>query len=212
MSKIKRLLATTILGVVAALTLCLGMVFSIPTKTVSAETLSTANWSLAREGDDKFRIQNGSTYWGAYTNNVTTASMLDYTEINGKTLTEINAEKPVSVNVTLQPAGGSIGSFYRVNINTEIAGFTTTDVGTFVIKAGWSHTDSSGTYTIDTNLYFAHEHNKWASATDNWKYIPKENVVDITSSIQLQDQGAKDVVGTRSILIYTSNNNYWTSW
>ena len=112
MSKIKKIVMTAILSMVAALTLCFGVVLSVPTKAASAATLATANWTLAREGDNMFRVQNGNTYWSAYTNSVTTASLLDYTEINGKTLSEINAEKPGAVNVTLQPAGGSIGSFY----------------------------------------------------------------------------------------------------
>ena len=210
MSKARKLFFTAILTVLAALTFLLGMVFSMPAKTVSAATLPATNWTLAREGDNQFRIQNGNTYWNTYTNNVTTESMLDYTEINGKTMSEINAEKPGALTVTLQPAGGSIGSFYRVNINTEIAGFTTNDVGTFVIRSGWSHKDTNGTYTINTDLYFAHAQNKWASDSNNWKYIPKENVVDISEAIQLQDQGIQ-MGGTRAILIKTSNNTYWTA-
>ena len=210
MSRVKKWLLTATLSVVAALTLCLGVVFSMPTKMASAQTLPTTNWTLAREGDTQFRIQNGNTYWNTNTNSVTTASMLDYTEINGKTLSQINAEKPGSVSVTLQPAGGSIGSFYRVNINTEIAGFTTSDIGTVVVRAGWSHTDSNATYTIDTDLYFAHAQNKWGTDNSNWKYIPKENVVDISDAIQLQDQGIQTTV-TRSILIKTSDNTYWTA-
>jgi hypothetical protein len=210
MSKIKKLFATAILSVVAALTLCLGMVFSMPTKTADAASLATENWTLALEGETTFRVQNGTKYWGGNTNFVTTASMLDYTEINGKTLTEINAEKPGAITVTLQPADGNIGSFYRVNINSEIAGFTMRDVGTVVVKAGWSHTDSTGTYTIDTDLYFAHLQNKWATDPAEWKYIPKANVVDISNAITMQDQGIQ-MVGTRSILIATSENNYWSA-
>ena len=137
MSKARKLFLTAILSIVTAFMLCRGVVISIPTKSASAETLATANWTLAHEGDSSFRVQNGNTYWSAYTNSVTTASMLDYTEINGKTLSEINKENPGSVAVTLQPAGGSIGSFYRVNINTAIAGFTTHDVATFVVRTGY---------------------------------------------------------------------------
>ena len=210
MARAKKALLSILLGFAMVLSLCFGIVFSMPMQTAKAATLATTNWSLAREGDGMFRVQNGETYWSGYTNSVTTASMLDYTEINGKTLSEINAEKPGSVTVTLQPAGGTIGSFYRVNINTEIAGFTVNDVGTFVIRGGWSHTDSGVTYTIDTDLYFAHAQNKWASDTSSWKYIPASQVVDITDSIQLEDQGIQ-MVGTRSILIKTSNNHYWTA-
>ena len=78
------------------------------------------------------------------------------------------------------------------------------------MRAGWSHTDANGTYTIDTDLYFAHGQNKWASDNSNWKYIPVANVVDITDDIRLQDQGIQ-AEATRSILISTNNNDYWTS-
>ena len=211
MAKTKKLLLGCILGLVMMLSLCFGVVLSSPMKTAQAETImSTSNWSLAREGDGMFRIQNGNTYWDTYTNDVTTASMLDNTEINGKTLSEINREMPGSITVTLQPAGGAIGSFYRVNINTEIAGFTVNDIGTVVVRAGWSHTDKNGTYTIDTDLYFAHGQNTWASDNSNWKYIPVANVVDITDDIRLQDQGIQ-AEATRSILISTNNNDYWTA-
>ena len=209
MSKIKKLLLTIAMSVVAALTLCLGVVFSIPTKDASAASLATTNWTLAIEGTDKFRVQNGNTYWSANTSYATTESILAYSEINGKTLSEINAEKPGAITVTLQPADG-IGSFYRVNINTEIAGFTTVDIATFVVKSGWSHTDSSGTYTIDTNLYFAHEHNKWGSDTDSWKYIPAENVVDVSDVLAVQDQGTL-YQNACTILFKTTNQKTWTT-
>ena len=90
------------MGIVMLLSLCFGVVFAMPTKTAKAESLPTTGWTLETEGDYQFRIQNGNTYWNTYTNFVTTASMLDYTEINGKTLTEINAENPGAVTVTLQ--------------------------------------------------------------------------------------------------------------
>ena len=68
MCKIRRLLLTAMLSVISVVTLCLGVAFSMPAKTVSAETLSTANWTLAREADGAFRIQNGTAYWSTYTN------------------------------------------------------------------------------------------------------------------------------------------------
>ena len=209
MAKARKALLSILLGFAFVLSLCFGVLFAMPSKLAKAETLSTANWTFACEGETAFRIQNGNTYWDTYTNSVTTASMLDYTEINGKTLSEINAKNPGSITVTLQPAKG-IGSFYRVSINTEIAGFTVNDIGTVVVKAGWSHTDANATYTIGTDLYFAHAQNKWALDNANWKYIPAENVVDISDAIQMQDQGIQ-VEGTRAILISTSNNNYWTA-
>ena len=205
MGKMKRLFLSAVMGVIMLFSLCFGIVLSIPMKTAKAESLSTTGWTLATEGDYAFRIQNGNTYWNANTNFVTTESILDYSEINGKTLSEINAEYPGAITVTLQPAGGTIGSFYRVSINANAWDFTINDLGTFVVRAGWSHTDDSGTYTIDTDLYFAHAQNEWG----NWRYIPATNVVDISDNLQLEDQGTKDVAGTRSILLKTSNNNYW---
>ena len=210
MGKTKRLFLSAVLGVLMLFSFCFGVVFSMPTRTAKAETLSTTGWTLAIEGDYQFRIQNGNTYWTTYTNDVTTASMLDYTEINGRTLSEINTEKPGAVTVTLQPAGGTIGSFYRVSINKDAWDFTRHDIGTVKIRAGWSHTDANATYTIDTDLYFAHAQNKSASDSNNWKYIPASNVVNIADSIQLQDQGIQ-ATGTRAVLIKTSDNNYWTS-
>lgn len=208
MTKTKKKIYSLLLGVLAFFAFMLGLAFSMPTRKASAETLPTTNWTLAREGDGEFRIQNGSTYWSTNTNNVTTASMLDYTEINGKTLTEINAEKPGAITVTLQPAGGTIGSFYRVTIDTEIAGFTIHDIGTFVVKAGWSHTDANATYTIDTDLYFAHKQGS-PSQNDTWKYIPAASVKDISDEIVLQDQGLQ-ATNTRSILLKTTGD-YWTA-
>ncbi|MBQ3019345.1 MAG: InlB B-repeat-containing protein [Clostridia bacterium] len=210
MTKMKKKIYSLLLGVLAFFALMLGVAFSMPTKKASAETtLSTENWTLAIEGDYEFRIQNGETYWttgeGTY---VTTASMLDKTEINGKTLSEINAENPGAITVTLQPAGGTIGSFYRVTINPDAIDMTRHDIATFVVRAGWSHTDSSGTYTINTDLYFAHRQNK-ASQSDQWKYIPAENVVDISDDIVLQDQGVI-ATNTRSILLKTTGS-YWTA-
>ena len=207
MVRTKRRLTLILLSVLTALLMCLGVAFTMPTKVAKAETLSTENWTFAREGENEFRIQNGTAYWTTYTNNVTTASMLDYTEINGRTLSEINAENPGAIKVTLQPAGGSIGSFYRVIINPSIAGFNVLDIATVVVKAGWSHTDANATYTIDTNLYFAKKHNQ-VTQSDTMKYIPATKVVDITNDIQLQDQGIQ-ATNTRSILISTSDKNYW---
>ena len=211
MRKNKKTLLTCLLAVLA---LCLGLAFAKPAVNARAEetTLSAENWSLVvEEHGAMFRIQNGSTYWttgeGTY---VTPELIMNNSEINGKTLAQINAEKPGALSVTLQPAGGSIGSFFRVNINSEIAGFTAYDIGTFVVRAGWSHTDSSGTFTINKDLYFAHEQNKWASDSNSWKYIPAENVVDISNDITLQDQGIQSE-NTRAILITTSDKNYWTA-
>ena len=207
MVRMKRRFALVILSVLTVLFMCFGVVFTMPTKTAKAETLSTTGWTFAREGDVSFRIQNGNAYWTTFTNNVTTASMLDYTELNGRTLSEINAEKPGAITVTLQPADG-IGSFYRVNINTSVAGFNVGDIGIVVIKAGWSHTDANATYTIDTDLYFARKQNK-PTQSDTVQYIPKENVVDITNDIQLQDQGIQ-ATNTRSILVKSgADHNYW---
>ena len=199
MTRLTKKVLTWLLSAFAFMALALGIAFGRPqTKTASAETLATENWTLAVETTtNSFRIQNGSTYWTDYTNTVTTASMLDYTEINGKTLSEINAENPGAITVTLQPAWGTIGSFYRVSINSEVADFTLSDIGTFVVNAGWSHTDTSGTYTIDTNLYFAHAQND-----NTWKYIPAANVVDIADSIQMQDQGELNP-NSRTILVTT---------
>ena len=209
MIRTKKLLLTAILSVVTALLLCFGAVFLMPTKAASAETLPTTGWTLAIEGDYEFRIQNGNTYWTGYTNNVTTASMLDYTEINGRTLSEINEEKPGAVTVTLQPAGGAIGSFYRVSINSAVWDYTRHDIGTVVIRAGWSHTDASGTYTIDSDLYFAHKQTA-ASQSDQWKYISTDKVVDISEDIVIQDQGII-ATNTRSILVKTTGY-YWSGF
>lgn len=212
MLKAKKIKTSFLFGLIAVFAISLGIAFSAkPMQKAEAQSLGTANWTFVREGDSEFRIQNGNAYWNTYTNSVTTASMLDYTEINGKTLSEINAKAPGAITVTLQPAGGSIGSFYRVSINTEKAGFTVNDIGTVVVRAGWSHTDANATYTIDTDLYFAHAQNKWTSDNNNWKYIPATNVVDISDAIQLEDQGIQpNMTNTRAILIKTSNNNYWT--
>ena len=208
MIKTKKFLLGIIFGLIMALSLCLGIAFSAPIKTAKAAetTLPTENWTLAIEGDYAFRVQNGNTYWTTYTNNVTTASMLDYTEINGKTLSEINAENPGSVTVTLQPAGGTIGSFYRVSFNSEVTDMTRHDLGTVVIKAGWSHTDTNGTYKIDSDLHFAHKQTA-ASQGDTWQYVPAENIVDISNDIVIQDQGVI-ATNTRSILVKTTGE-YW---
>ena len=211
MTKMKKKIYSLLLGVLAFFALMLGVAFSMPTKKASAETtLSTENWTLAIEGDYAFRIQNGNTYWSTYTNDVTTASMLDYTEINGKTLSEINAETPGAITVTLQPAGGTIGSFYRVTINSAVSDLTRHDLGTVKVRAGWSHTDANGTYTIDTDLYFAHKQTA-ASQGDTWKYIPAANVVDISDDIVLQDQGVI-ATNTRSILLKTTGTAYWSGF
>ena len=200
MTKMKKKLYSLLLGVLALFTLMLGMVFAMPTQKASAATtMSTSNWSLAVEGASSIRIQNGTEYWTAYTNGVTTASILDYAEINGKTLSEINAEKPGAVSATLQPAG--IGSFFRVNIDSAVAGFTPQDIATFVVRAGWSHTDSSGTYTIDSDLYFAHRQDK-QSQSDTWKYIPASNVVDISDNIVISSQGSLNP-NSETILVKT---------
>ena len=152
MTRISRKLLSYILGMIACVAVLFGVLFAAPEmRTAKAESLSTSGWTLVYEGEHRFRVQNGNAYWTTYTNDVTTASMLDYTELNGKTLSEINAETPGAITVTLQP-NNDIGSFFRVNINTELVDFTAADLGTVVIKAGWSHTDANATYTIDTNL------------------------------------------------------------
>ncbi|MBR2336595.1 MAG: hypothetical protein IKA61_01465 [Clostridia bacterium] len=208
MTKSKKVKASFLFGLIAVLALCLGIAFGkAPALKAHAETLSAENWTLAIEGDYEFRIQNGNTYWTTYTNSVTTASMLDYTEINGKTLSQINAENPGAITVTLQPAGGTIGSFYRVSINSEAIDMDRLDLGTVVVRAGWSHTDANGTYTIDTDLYFAHKQTT-TSQGDTWRYIPKTSVVDISDDIVLQDQGVI-ATNTRSILLKTTGTDYW---
>ncbi|MBE7100084.1 MAG: hypothetical protein E7364_00555 [Clostridiales bacterium] len=211
MTRLTKKVLTWLLSAFAFMALALGIAFGRPQiKKASAETLSTENWTLAIEGDYAFRIQNGNTYWSTYTNDVTTESMLDYTEINGKTLSEINAETPGAITVTLQPAGGTIGSFYRVTINSAVSDLTRHDLGTVKVRAGWSHTDANGTYTIDTDLYFAHKQTA-ASQGDTWKYIPAANVVDISDDIVLQDQGVI-ATNTRSILLKTTGTAYWSGF
>lgn len=210
MTKASKKICSLLLGLVMAVALVFGIVFAMPTTVAKAESLSTTGWTLAIEGDYEFRIQNGNTYWSTYTNGVTTASMLDYTEINGKTLSEINAENPGAVTVTLQPAGGTIGSFYRVSINSANWDFTRHDIGTVKIRAGWSHTDKNATYTIDTDLYFAHKQTA-ASQGDTWKFIDSSKIVDISDDIVIQDQGIISP-NTRSILMRTTSQNYWSGF
>jgi len=200
--KTKKLFLTAILGIMTAILFCFGVVFSMPEKKASAETtMSLENWTLAVEGTSEFRVQNGTTYWTANTNDVTTASMLDYTEINGKTLSQINVEKPGAIKVTLQPAGGTIGSFYRIIIDTQVAGFTVQTIEKFEIKAGWSHTDSSGTYTINDKIEFV----KMGSS-----FIRVLSTVDISNSFKLMvtDHGT-GANGTACYYLYTGNTLYW---
>ena len=138
MRRMTRRFAVVLLSVLMSVFTCIGIAFNLPTKTAKAETiLSTSGWTLAHEGDTMFRVQNGTTYWttGEGTN-VTPEAIMKNTELNGKTLTQINAEKPGAITVTMQPAAAPIGSFFRVNINTAVAGFTTQDVGTVVVRAG----------------------------------------------------------------------------
>ena len=204
MFKTKKLFLTAILGIMTAVLLCFGVVFSMPTKQASAATtLSTENWTLAVEGTSEFRVQNGTTYWTANTNDVTTASMLDYTEINGKTLTEINAEKPGAVKVTLQPAADPIGSFYRIIIDTEVAGFTVQTIEKFEVKAGWSHTDTSGTYTLNDKIEFV----KSGSS-----FVRVVSTVDISNAFKLlvTDNGTGSN-GTACYYIHTNGTMYWTA-
>ena len=209
MRRMTRRFAVVLLSVMMAVFTCIGVAFTLPTKTAkAATTMSTSGWSLAHEGDNMFRVQNGTTYWttGEGTN-VTPEAIMKNTELNGKTLAQINAEKPGAITVTLQPAGGSIGSFYRVNINTAVAGFTTQDVATVVVRAGWSHSDSSGTYTLDSDLYFARKQNH-RSQSDLWKYIPSQNVVDISDMLAVQDQGGL-YANSRTMLFKTTNTKTW---
>ncbi|MBE7079842.1 MAG: hypothetical protein E7371_01235 [Clostridiales bacterium] len=209
MRRMTRRFAVVLLSVLMSVFTCIGIAFNLPTKTAKAETiLSTSGWTLAHEGDTMFRVQNGTTYWttGEGTN-VTPEAIMKNTELNGKTLTQINAEKPGAITVTMQPAAAPIGSFFRVNINTAVAGFTTQDVGTVVVRAGWSHSDSSGTYTLNSDLYFARKQNH-RSQSDLWKYIPLENVVDISDMISVQDQGAL-YTNSRTILFSTQNTKTW---
>lgn len=207
MGRTKKIFLGMILGLLMTLSLCFGVVFSLPTRSAKADTVTLSadeSWTLAHESTQAFRIQNGNEYWSTYTNNVTTASMLDYTEINGKTLSAINEETPGAITVTLQPAGGTIGSFYRVTIDTDVAGFTMSDIGTVVIRSGWSHTDANASYTIDTDMYFARQQGK-VSQNDTWQYVTTDNVVDITDDIQIQDQGIQ-ATNTRAILIKTTQD------
>ena len=212
MTRLTKKVLTWFLSAFAFIALALGVAFSMPAQKASAETLATENWTLVIESSiNSFRIQNGNAYWTTYTNYVTTESMLDYTEINGKTLSEINAENPGAITVTLQPVLNKQGnvdfSFYRVTIDPEMVDLTLSDLGTVVMREGWSHTDANATYTIDTDLYFAHTQNTSAIDANNWKYIPKENVVDVSDDITMQDQGVQ-TPNSRTILVQTGKN-YW---
>ena len=194
-------------GFVAVLALCFGITLSVkPAQTVqAAQTMSPDGWTVVLEtGNNSIRIQNGTTYWttgeGTY---VTPDGIMNYTEINGKTLAQINAEMPGAINVTLQAPGGEIGSFFRVNVNAEYTDFTVKDIVTLVVREGWSHTDSSGTYTIDTDLYFA-----CTQKGENWMFVT--DVVDVSDKLVVSDQGELNA-NARTILVATSGTTYWTS-
>ena len=60
MAQVKRRVIAFLLGAVMTLALVFGVALSLPTAFAKAETLSTENWTCAREGTDSIRIQNGT--------------------------------------------------------------------------------------------------------------------------------------------------------
>ena len=85
MRRMTRRFAVVLLSVMMAVFTCIGVAFTLPTKTAKAATaMSTTGWTLAHEGDNMFRVQNGTTYWttGEGTN-VTPEAIMNNTELNG---------------------------------------------------------------------------------------------------------------------------------
>ena len=101
------------------------------------------------------RFDTVGEQWKTPTNSVLAedwASIADYTLINGKTVTELNAAitSGEKIRITLQSAGSF--SFLRVFIPETV--MPVDEVVTMAIKEGWSFNNGTANYVADSSVYF----------------------------------------------------------
>ncbi|MBE7079105.1 MAG: hypothetical protein E7380_04540 [Clostridiales bacterium] len=165
MTRISKRIIGWLLGALATLAVAFGIYFAMPqsTKSVKAETgVSFVSASLDKEVHATYgtsiRFNTGAGGWGTSTypsgtwNNWVSASsypgISDYTKVNGRTVTEINAANPGKQPITLmtQPLSEDTG-FLRLFIPADI--MSVDEVYSMEIMDGWNfvNTSNSTTYT-----------------------------------------------------------------
>ena len=164
MTRISKRIIGWLLGALATLAVAFGIYFAMPqsTKSVKAETgVTFESATLDKESDPTYgtsiRFNTGAGGWGTSTypnnwNNWVAATSFtgisDYTKVNGRTVTEINAANPGKQPITLmtQPLSEDTG-FLRLYIPESIMSID--EVYSMEIMDGWNFVNTSNpiTYT-----------------------------------------------------------------
>lgn len=159
MRKIKKTLLTCLIAVFA-FTLCLGA--SLFAKTNIAKADATAvSFVSAHLGDavdneglnrgTSIRFDTSTVQWETFHNWVSAEdwkSIADYTTINGRTVTEINAATTSEIPVTIMLQGAGSFSFLRLYIPDAVMSIS--DVRSMGILDGWSFTDDKNNNVVYT--------------------------------------------------------------
>ena len=101
------------------------------------------------------RFDTEGLQWNTYHNWVSAedwASIADYTYINGKSVTEINAGITSGQKLTLMMQGAGSFSFLRVYIPADV--MSVDEVVTMSIKEGWSFNNGEEVYTSSSTVDF----------------------------------------------------------
>ena len=166
MTRISRKIISWILGAFTVVALAFGVVFTMPevktakaadtAVTISAAYLEGAN--LEKDGYFQIRLDTQGKTWTNSQNNKTVSelsksfsSVVDYTVINGRTLTELQnaCTSELPIIVTLQPAGSF--SFMRIWVPLDF--MSKDQIRSIGILDGWAFNDGLANYTCSETTY-----------------------------------------------------------
>lgn len=206
MAKSFRKITTWLLGVLTCVALVLGFISTRPEVKASAETTvtfsSVVNDTMHETYGLPIRFNTSVLAWDTYHNWVNAdawKSISDYTAINGKTVTEINAATSSTQKITLmmQPAGNF--SFLRLYVPTTV--MAKEDLRSVEILDGWSFNNGKDTYTAPSVEYSFYA-NQWIQQVKGVELATE--VTKIITYANRTDGGTNE----NFVLFQLSNNDY----
>lgn len=206
MAKSFRKITTWLLGVLTCVALALGFISTRSEVRASAETSVTFSSVVCDAMDNTYglpiRLNTSVLAWDTYHNWVNAdawKSISDYTAINGKTVTEINAETSSTQKITLmmQPAGSF--SFLRLYVPTTV--MAKEDIRSVEILDGWSFNNGKDTFTAP-GVEYSYYANQWIQQVEGVELATE--VTNIITYANRTDGGTNE----NFVLFQLSNNDY----
>ena len=192
MTRISKRMLTYILSAIAFLSLILGVMLSIP-QTRTAKAADTAVTFSAAVLDKEshatygtsIRFNTSGLQWNTNHNwetQETHPEIADYTTINGRTITEINAATTSTQKATVMMQGAGTFSFLRVYLPEAV--MSVDDVRSMGILDGWSFIDERNNnikYTASAATFY-YSGSTTMTPADSYSSATKLTASDITIS------------------------------